>query len=263
MTYRYAVQRDDYSDLASGLVLRSAPGMPGFPVRLASEIFQRASEIHGRGGSLTVWDPCCGSGYLLTVMGLLHPGRIHTIVASDVDESALSLAKANLGLLTVDGLSARRQRLLELAHTHGKPSHHQAAQAAWRLLDRVRAVDTPPAVSTAVADVFDPNELAGALPAVSPDIVLTDAPYGGLTDWLGAPTHAEPIPTMAWALAAVVAPDTVLTISCRARRVPLGHGIRPAATLKVGHRSVAFLRARELTSWAGEHAKTARSSRRS
>lgn len=38
MTYRYAPRRGDDTDLAGGRVLRSAPGMPGFPVRLASEI---------------------------------------------------------------------------------------------------------------------------------------------------------------------------------------------------------------------------------
>ena len=41
MTYRYALTRESYADLSGG-VLHSAPGFPAFPVRLASEMFQRA-----------------------------------------------------------------------------------------------------------------------------------------------------------------------------------------------------------------------------
>ncbi len=41
MPYQFAVDRPNYSDLASGRVLYSVPGHHAFPVRLASEIFQR------------------------------------------------------------------------------------------------------------------------------------------------------------------------------------------------------------------------------
>src|SRR6266498_5343207 len=41
MQYKYEKGFVDYSDLASGRVFYSSPGYPAFPVRLASEIFQR------------------------------------------------------------------------------------------------------------------------------------------------------------------------------------------------------------------------------
>ncbi|MBF6332777.1 hypothetical protein [Nocardia transvalensis] len=63
MAYRFAVQQADYGDLASGAVLRSAPGLPAFPVRLAPETFQRALAIRGGDRPAVVWDPMCGSGY--------------------------------------------------------------------------------------------------------------------------------------------------------------------------------------------------------
>lgn len=50
MKYKFAVDKEDYTDFASGRVLYSAPGTTGFPVRLTSEILQRAFAILGTGG---------------------------------------------------------------------------------------------------------------------------------------------------------------------------------------------------------------------
>ncbi|MEU9891467.1 hypothetical protein [Sphaerisporangium sp. NPDC051011] len=108
MAYRYAVVRENHEDPASGGVLHSAPGFPAFPVRLASEMFQRALALHGKSAAL-VWDPCCGSGYLLTVLGLLHPRQITGVLASDIEPEALRLAEQNLGLLSRAGLFSGRR----------------------------------------------------------------------------------------------------------------------------------------------------------
>lgn len=246
MAYRYAPRRDD-SDLASGRVLRSTPGMPGFPVRLASEIFQRAIALHGSTGSLTLWDPCCGSGYLLTVLGLLHPEQLRTIVATDIDDHALSLARANLALLTPDGLQTRRHDLHELATAYNKPTYHEAVQAADRLQRQVRATSAP-TVLTRQADAFDSHQLATVLGQVRPDLVVTDVPYGQLTHWnTAATTHPPSIPNLLRNLVTVTPPSTIVAITCRARRVRLD-GLRPVSSLKIGLRSVAFLRAGDLPS---------------
>ncbi|WP_312847199.1 hypothetical protein [Microbispora sp. KK1-11] len=117
-------------------MLHSAPGFPAFPVRLASEMVQRAMELRG-GGRATVWDPCCGSGYLLTVIGLLHRRRISAVLASDVDPAAVGLAERNLALLTAsraDGTCrpSRRAgralgpRLLHLGGRGGTPDRNRA-----------------------------------------------------------------------------------------------------------------------------------------
>ena len=45
MPYLFATQDQDYADFASGRVIYNAPGMPAFPVRLASEMFQRARAL--------------------------------------------------------------------------------------------------------------------------------------------------------------------------------------------------------------------------
>lgn len=106
MQYKYEKEQLDYSDLASGRVFYSIPGHPAFPVRLASEIFQRCmasrEEIYGDSSPCILYDPFCGAAYHLSVLAYLHGERIRQIVASDIDEKAVALAKRNLGLLNPD-----------------------------------------------------------------------------------------------------------------------------------------------------------------
>lgn len=238
MVYRFAVDRADYGDLASGAVLRSAPGFPAFPVRLASEMFQRAAALRGGTAPLTVWDPCCGSGYLLTVVGLLHRDRIGTLVGSDVAEDAIGIAASNLSLLHRDGLAARESELAELAERHGRPSHREAAEAARRLAADLAGAE--PRTITGTASVFDVDRLRRIADEHRPDVVLTDVPYGEQTDWTGAPTDGEPIAAMVAAIAEILPPGAVIAVSCRARKVPLG--VPPTQSFKVGTRSVALLK---------------------
>ena len=69
MQYRYA-QKRNFEDFASGRVFYNRPGKPAFPVRLASEIFQRAFkhwQAEGGQGGCKIYDPVCGGGYWLVV----------------------------------------------------------------------------------------------------------------------------------------------------------------------------------------------------
>lgn len=120
MVYRYALARENQEDLASGGVLYSAPGFPAFPVRLASEMFQRALALR-EGRPAMVWDPCGGSGYLLTVLALLHRPQITRVLGTDLDPAALRLTRQNLGLLSGDGLAVRSAELQERSGDHRRP----------------------------------------------------------------------------------------------------------------------------------------------
>src|SRR5690242_15899496 len=110
MVYRFAQERQNYAALAAGTVLYSSAGHPSFPIRLADEIFQRclAAQQHEREDDCRVlYDPCCGSAYLLTTLGFLHRDRLKQIIGSDIDGQVLNLAERNLSLLTDAGLQAR------------------------------------------------------------------------------------------------------------------------------------------------------------
>lgn len=240
MVYRYALARENYADLSTGGVLYSAPGFPAFPVRLASEIFQRALTLT-HGGPLTVWDPCCGSGYLLTVLSFLHRCHITGLLGTDLDPAALTLARKNLNLLSEHGLDTRSAELQERAERLGKPAYVEAAAAAERLADRLTEHGGSLPHATAQADVFDPDQLHRALGAHRPELVITDVPYGERTCWSG-PDKAAGIPGMLRALGSALDDGAVIAVTTRGRKVLVNGGPSPISSFKIGTRAVAFFR---------------------
>ncbi|MDE3724999.1 rRNA methyltransferase [Nocardiopsis sp. N85] len=241
MTYRYAVERTDRSALASGQVLRSAPGFPGFPVRLASELFQRAAVHVGR-TSVRLWDPCCGSGYLATVLGLLHRERITAVRATDIDPDAVGLAARNLRLLTAEGLAEREEELRRAARDFGRPSYVERAEDARGLARGLAEAGGDLSHEAAVADVFTLTE------PVSADLVVTDVPYGDMTHWSGEVPGSDPMGATLASLGRVLPPEAVIVITARTRRVALPEGVRALERVKIGNRAAALVRARDLAS---------------
>ena len=240
MAYLYALTRENYEDLSSGGVLRSAPGYPAFPVRLASEIFQRAAAF-GPGGPVSVWDPCCGSGYLLTVLSFLHRRDITGVLGTDLDPAALALAQQNLDLLSEHGLDARSAELRERAERLHKPAYLDTAAAAQRLGPRLAGQGGALPHTVAQADVLDPEQLRRALSGHRPELVMTDVPYGDQTSW-GGPNGAAGIAGMLRALETVLDDDAVIAVATRGRKVRVDDGPRPIASFRIGARAVAFFR---------------------
>ncbi|MDT0300812.1 rRNA methyltransferase [Streptomonospora wellingtoniae] len=237
MAYRYATERRDHSDLACGNVLRSAPGHPGFPVRLADELFQRAAS-HLPTAPLAMWDPCCGSGHLAASVGTLHRDRLSWLLATDTDAAALSIARRNLALLTGQGLAERERVLRAEAAEFGKPALLDRADTAARLASRLRERGGDLAHRVGEGDVFAPAD-----PERPVDLVLTDVPYGGLTSFVGAPSGGEPVPALLRALAAVLPERAVLAVTARTRKVALPAGVRALERVRVGNRAAALVRA--------------------
>lgn len=254
MQYRHAPAADRS---ALDAVLVSAPGRPTLPVRLTVELLGRAREHLGPpevGGpeSVTVWDPCCGAGVSLTVLGLLCPG-IATLAGTDADPGPLDLARRNLALLAPDGPATRASELDDLAARHGKASYADAAATARELVPHSRARWT-----VAPADAHDRAATRAALTGIAPDVVLADLPHGRQTSWatgdpVGAPGTDSPTPGPApeiaflRAVAGVVAPQAVVVAVGRGRSVPLPPGVRALEKLRVGHRAAVLVRAGALT----------------
>ncbi len=177
--YKHEVERIDHSDLASGRVLYGAPGATSFPVRLASELFQRAFQ-HTDKNAVHIYDPLCGSGYLVTVIGLRHQASVERISASDADPDAVELAQKNLSLLSSTGIDARIEQLKGHRQRFGKQSHEDAIASAHRLrAGLVRNIPT----RTWIADATNAAEMQRGLDGLTPDLILTDLPYGELARW--------------------------------------------------------------------------------
>ena len=198
MEYIYSPS-GNYEDYASGRVLCGGRGVPNFPVRLINEIFGRAKRHIPGKTRLRVYDPCCGGAYALAVLGFFHAEAIETIYASDISPDMLGIARKNLGLLTFAGLDRRRAELASLYESTGKPSYADALGSLGRLRKSlVREVES----EVFAADCTKP------LPRIRPDIIITDVPYGDLTEWQGE----DALAAMLEQLRRISADHTVLAV---------------------------------------------------
>lgn len=247
MSYRYAVDRPDYADFAAGKVLLSAPGRTAFPVRLADEVFRRClalREPDSGSADAVLYDPCCGSGYLLTVVALLHGEHLRRVVGSDADPEATALAARNLALLTDDGLAARAERLADLHRRFGKTSHAEALESARRLRARITAVPRAREIET---DVFTADATRGAEPRAhlgdgAVDLVLTDVPHGRASGWRLADEEPDPLWHLLDALLPALRPGAVVAVASDKGQRARHERYARLGALRIGKRRVLFFR---------------------
>jgi SAM-dependent methyltransferase len=186
MQYKYC-ENNNFEDLSCGRVIIHRTGFPNFPVRLAQEIYCRCVSYLKREKNICIYDPCCGGGYLLTVLGFLNVGSITSIIASDISEEALELVKQNLSLLSENGLEKRIIMLQELYTKYQKQSHLEALESSKRLLYKIKGSSI-----YQNSCVFQADVLSG-LPSndnyLKADVVIMDVPYGNLVSWCGCETN--------------------------------------------------------------------------
>ncbi|AZN40001.1 hypothetical protein [Paenibacillus albus] len=183
MEYRYERDKENYEDYASGRVLYNAHGTTAFPVRLASEIIQRCFQVlvaKGSKGPYSIYDPCCGGAYLLTVVGLLHSEHIQSIYASDINEDVLGIAEKNLSLLSAAGIDKRKEQIQEYIKLYNKASHVSALESAERLSHLIEgsSIENVTAFQSDIT-ASDYNKVMHH----SVNIVITDLPYGDIVTW--------------------------------------------------------------------------------
>lgn len=184
MSYKFAVEKLNYQDYSSGRVLFNQHGTTSFPVRLASEIFERCKQIISEKGidsNYIIYDPCCGGAYLLTAIGYLHGEYINKIFASDIDESAISLAKKNLSLLSISGIEDRIETINKMITDFGKSSHSEALKSAYRLRSILESRSNIVATKCFISDATKNEDKLDEINNVN--IVITDLPYGDIVSW--------------------------------------------------------------------------------
>jgi 23S rRNA (guanine2535-N1)-methyltransferase len=208
LIYKYA-GKNNYEDYASGRVIYHRSGKPGFPVRLASEIFSRCVRYLPQDKAVTIYDPCCGSGYFLTVLGFIYPERIKEIYASDIDDEALVLANENLSLLTEDGLLKRKAHIEKMLSEYNKTSHLDALKSIGKFIEIVRIRKNDLSVNCFQADVFSKDDLKNH--KFVSDIVIADVPYGNMAIW--SDQRQDPIDIMLDVLRSVININSIIAVS--------------------------------------------------
>lgn len=243
MPYQFATEDQDFSDYASGRVIYSLPGLPAFPVRLASEMFQRAAAALPE-RPLALFDPCCGGAYHLAALGFLHGARIASILASDVDERALDLAGRNLALLTPEGLAQREREIRQMQVSYGKESHAEALQSL-SVLQKQQAVQGPVLSRTFRANALIAQELERGATGQAIDLVISDIPYGQMTGWLILEASHDPTHSPLWqfleALQAVLRPGALVAIAADKGQKIAHSSYWRIDRFQIGKRQVAIL----------------------
>lgn len=249
MPYKFATQQLDYSDLASGRVLYSLPSHPAFPIRLASEIFQRCWAWRTRAGHsqrATVYDPCCGAAYHLTALAFGHWSAIQTLIGSDIDRRAVELAQRNLSLLTPEGLDRRIQELTEASQEYGKTAHQEALKSAAALHTQVRQLSGQHPLQTRVfqASAFDGETLRSQLGDTRIDIVLTDVPYGQHSQWQVGTLDPQqtPIGAMLKALQRGLHEGSIVAVASDKRQKIKQDGYERLERFQIGKRQIMLLK---------------------
>jgi hypothetical protein len=251
MVFKFAVERENYADYASGKVFYNLPGHPAFPVRLASEIFQRCLHLRsaqGLSAPVRLYDPCCGGAYHLAVLAYLHWGSIAEISASDVDKDAVSIASRNLALLTLLGLQGRMAQIEEMQRLYQKESHHEARQSAENLKNKLLQLTR---THTIPADIFQADALGGDtvrehFTEKRADLVITDLPYGIRSHWILPETARgkEPAWFLLENLRDALAAEAIVAIASTKQHKIAHEGYTQIGRLKSGKRQVVILEKR-------------------
>ena len=250
MQYKYEKVSSDYSDLASGRVFYSSPGYPAFPVRLASEIFQRClanrAAIYKSETPCTLYDPCCGAAYHLSVLAYLHGRHIREIIASDIDEKAVALSKRNLGLLSVAGVDQRIDEITKMLEQYHKDSHKEALTSARILKNKLIDLIQRHSLATRVfqASALDGQTVHNHINAKSVDILFTDVPYGGHSQWHGHDSNeaSNPLWSMLDALFGILSSSSILAIVSNKQQKTAHERYRRVEQFQIGKRRVVILR---------------------
>jgi 16S rRNA G966 N2-methylase RsmD len=244
MEYKFATDRTNYSDLASGHVFYSLPGLPAFPVRLASEIYQRCLALRGKGNSpCTIYDPCCGAAYHLSVIAYLHWDSVCRVICSDIDEKAVQLAERNLGLLTPGGMERRSREISAMVHLYDKESHKGALESLTRMQEQVNQLTAVRPIQTRAfrANATDVASLREGLQDIFIDMVFTDIPYGQHSQW-----EETQAPDPAWAmletLLAFLSPKSLVVVASDKQRKISHEKYKRQEKFQLGKRQVVILR---------------------
>ena len=250
MKYRFVRDRENYQHYASGRVFYGRPGIPAFPVRLASEVLQRCLAVrrtYGLAERCVLYDPCCGGAYHLSTLWYLHAQDIRSIVGSDIDQNALALARRNLALLSRVGLNKRIAEISQLLVDHGKASHAEALASARLLYERLCALLESFSVETRLfcADATDDGMLTRELGGTRVDVVFADVPYGRHSEWQARDGGHGDQKSFMWrmldALQGILSTDAVVAVAADKGQKIAHERYDRLQRFRVGKRQIAIL----------------------
>ena len=232
-------QKVNYEDYSSGRVLYGVPGATNFPVNLASEIFEKCASYltdKGNKGPYIIYDPFCGVAYSLAVIGFLHGESIKEIFASDIDKTILEFAHKNLSLLTTKGINNRIAELKKFIQEYKKESHKDALKSAEKLKKKIMSIK----IKEFQFNIFGDADLPKQISKI--DMVITDVPYGKLTNWSGLKNGTNPTQAFFDKIKERLSENSVVAIVSNKKQEILYEGFIKMKSFKSGKRKIVLLK---------------------
>jgi len=237
--YKFA-KRENYENYASGRVIHGFPGVTNYPVRIASEVFSRCKSYLSKERNIILFDPCCGSAYSLTVLGLLHHDCIFSIYASDINKDVLEIALKNLSLLSLKGLETRKKQIEDDIKMFNKVAHIKASKSIDYFKERIEPQDGQLKTKCFRADTND-FELFSSL-SFKADIIFLDVPYGDLVHWKG---KSKQFGSILENLSNVLATGGIIAISHDKKQKYMSDDFNRLERLRIGKRIIDIFQLKE------------------
>jgi tRNA G10 N-methylase Trm11 len=236
MVYQF-FQKNNYGDFSSGRVILHKSKNPNFPVRLAGEIFCQCLEYINKINDLCIYDPCCGSAYLLTVLGFLFNEKIGTIYGSDIEKKSVDFAQNNLSLLSANGLEKRKNDLIDLIKKYNKQSHIDALNSLNNISKYIKHEIK---IDTFIKNILNRNNLENKI--FCADIIITDVPYGNLAAW--SDKTNDPISILLNTVVPIINKNTVIVIIHNKNQKINNSQYDRINKFKAGHRIIEIMKSK-------------------
>jgi hypothetical protein len=234
MVYKY-FQSNNYEDYSSGRVIYHKSKYPNYPVRLAGEIFYRCLEHSNKKDKIIIYDPCCGSSYMITVLGLLCNQVIDTIYCSDISNEAIDLSNKNLSLLTFSGIEKRKIELMDLIKKYNKDSHINALNSLEKIVKQIKHEIK---INVFLANILDKKQMVSN--KFNADIVITDIPYGNLVNWIN--NKGNELEELLNGIIPIINRNKVIAISYNKKQKINNTKYSIIENIQIGHRKIKIMK---------------------
>jgi hypothetical protein len=234
MIYKH-FENSNFEDFSSGRVIYNNVNFPNFSVRIAGEIFSRCLEHTQKKKDICLYDPCCGSAYMLTVLGYLFNEIIQKIYCSDISIEAIELSKKNLSLLSFHGINRRKNEINELIKKFNKESHKSALCSLAKIENLLKKEISSNIFMTNILskpDFIDKKFCA--------DIVITDVPYGNLVSWSN--NSGEELNVLLDGILPIIELNSIIAISYNKKQKINNQKYRIIEKHQIGHRRIDILK---------------------
>jgi tRNA G10 N-methylase Trm11 len=232
--------KENFEDYSSGRVLYGAPKATNFSVRLADEIFIKCKDYlvsKGNKGPYIMYDPFCGAGYAVTVLGIMHGQDIKKIFASDIDNTILEFAKKNLALLTPKGVLNRTKELERFVEEYKKDSHKEAVKSAERLAGKINKLALK--IEVFEFNILSEENLDKNIKKI--DIIIADVPYGKLTTWVGSKPTENPVQGFLNKIKDKLSEKAIIAVVSNKKQVIQNEGFTKLKSFKTPNRKITLL----------------------